>query len=681
MGKHVDNIFASAPNDPVQAMGLYKLSPDAQAEMSETDFNKALLRKYNIGGDKSILKRLSETSGGPSLTSPLSLGNVGGSFGEKERMGLLEYGKGIKDILSSETGIAGLWKIIGGAEEQAIEYGREEQTIRNNINSAMSVTGILAYDIRNDIMQSAKNALIYGYSIKDITDEYKSLNAETGRFNILSTEILQQSFVTARELNMTLDEMGSTFAEFQKVGIGYRDTIDDLDKIAKKSLELGLSGAQTVKDVRDNLSLLNQYGFSNGVQGLAQMSRIAKEFRIDLKDAMTIADNVMSPEKAIDLSAQLQALGGAIGEFTDPFKLLYDSTNNVEGLQTALVGLTKDLATYNEKTGAFEVTGANLRKAKEMAAQLNIPLTDITKSAKAAQERMQGLQDISIAPFRNISGEEKDFLLNLAHMEHGEMMISIPENLRTTFEGLGKTGYHLDSGMANISQMTMAQYNLIKQYQDQFKTLSPEDIAKNQFTEIQQISNNVAAITSFMRVTMADRLKATINKSTLNSGYEAAAGFLNLNNPNLLKSVQSGVDITGKAADFLKEGLNMVSFGMFKEAKNYFDKADTEQQAIIKKNEEAGRAINMGRAALYQNTDNSYISSQDVLYGNTRTENRSRNIQDVNFNINYNVKADGNFPTEIGRALHKNLLAKDMYNQQENAKSYLNQPEMFGAGK
>ena len=75
------------------------------------------------------------------------------------------------------------------------------------------------------------------------------------------------------------------------------------------------NGNQTIADVSRNLDKVNQYGFKNGIEGLAEMSRISKIFRMDMESTFTVASKVMDPEGAVEMSSRLQALGGAFGKF------------------------------------------------------------------------------------------------------------------------------------------------------------------------------------------------------------------------------------------------------------------------------------------------------------------------------------------------------------------------------
>ena len=244
--------------------------------------------------------------------------------------------------------------------------------------------------------------------------------------------------------------------------------------------------------MQTSIEKLNSYGFKNGIDGLATMVRKSQEFRTSIEESFKIADKVLNPEGALELTSNLQVLGGAIGDFNDPLKLMYMATNNVEGLQDALIGAAQSLATYNTEQGRFEITGVNLRRAKEMATQLGISYDELAKGAIAAAERSSA----SIALLRNglnINEKDKEFLTNIAGMEGGQMVIKVPESLRGEL-GLG------EDGKLALADLNEKQKEILLQNQKAFEKLKPDEIAREQLTEIQQISRNISVITQYARV-------------------------------------------------------------------------------------------------------------------------------------------------------------------------------------
>jgi hypothetical protein len=245
--------------------------------------------------------------------------------------------------------------------------------------------------------------------------------------------------------------------------------------------------------MRKQIERLNEFGFKNGVQGLADMVRKSTEFRQNMQDVFTIADKVMNPEGAIDLSANLQVLGGVIGDFNDPLKLMYMATNNVEGLQDALNEAAKSLATYNTQQGRFEITGINLRRANEMAKILGINMGDLTKNAIAAAERSQAASDLLIRGLQ-MNPEDKEFLTNIAQMKGGRMVITVPDSLRSKL--------NIDANEIALNQLNQKQAEQILLYKKDLESKTPEDILRGQASDIANIGRDISYIAQLLRVQM-----------------------------------------------------------------------------------------------------------------------------------------------------------------------------------
>jgi len=212
-----------------------------------------------------------------------------------------------------------------------------------------------------------------------------------------------------------------------------------IEKAGRGSIALGLQAQKVTKELGSNIGKINEYGFQNGIQGLTKMVQKSIEFRMSMETAFKVADDVMDPDKAIDMAANLQAIGGAIGDFNDPLKLMYMATNNVEGLQDALIGVAGSLATYNEEQGRFEITGVNLRKAKAMAAELGISYSELANGAIAAAERSSAASEL-MASGLSLSDEQQEFLTNISTMKGGRMTIELQSDKMREYFGKNESG-------------------------------------------------------------------------------------------------------------------------------------------------------------------------------------------------------------------------------------------------
>ena len=232
-------------------------------------------------------------------------------------------------------------------------------------------------------------------------------------------------------------DLGGMARNFELAGLGIRDMSLLVKDMGMKSMGLGLNARETVRMVNENLSNLNQYGFKNGIRGLEEMVRTSIEFRMNMQDIYTMADKVWDPDKALEMTANLQVIGGAFGDLNDPIKMMYDATNNVEGLQNAIIGAAKSLVTFNEEEGRFQVIGANLRRGKAMAEEFGMSLQKMTNIGIAAAERTAASTAL-LGRGLSLSKDQQEFITNLAHMREGKMTIEIPKIWQAKFGLEGK---------------------------------------------------------------------------------------------------------------------------------------------------------------------------------------------------------------------------------------------------
>ena len=395
--------------------------------------------------------------------------------------------KGISQVYESQTKInTNLYSVNsdkrkGALGDEILKQLARESQFHTDINEKMGITGELSRAYRDSMLETEPAARRLGFDLQAITNMTTQLSDKSMRFNLISQDTMTKSFETARAFGLNLTQLADAMSEYENVGYGAADALVKINTAARSSLSLGLNSKRITEELTKNLGKLNEYGFSNGVQGLNRMVQKAAEFKMNMGDVFKIADKVMSPDSAIELTANLQVLGGAIGDFNDPLKLMYMATNNVEGLQDALIGAAGGLATYNKEQGRFEVTGANLRRAKETAAQLGMTTGDLNKTAIAAQERLLANTELLSRGFK-IESKDKEFITNMAQMKDGKMTITIPPSL------VGKLGEEI-GGQSEIAidKLTQKQYDALIDNRKKLEEANPADLARAQFTATKNI--------------------------------------------------------------------------------------------------------------------------------------------------------------------------------------------------
>jgi hypothetical protein len=410
---------------------------------------------------------------------------VKGFFSEKGSIG-----GGIKNLIG-----IGIEKSLGGIKDIL----KEQVKLHNDVNSALSISGDMSQALRDNIRDTIQPAAAFGYELEDVSNTVIKMMMETGRLSSFSSEVMGKLPSVSRAFVEEMGILGTYFRQYELVGISAENTLDSIEKGGESSLRLGLNARKVVKETADNIGRINEFGFSKGTDGLNRMVQKSVEFRMNMNSVFKLAEDVFDPDKAINLSANLQAIGGAIGDFNDPLKLMYMATNNVEGLQDALIGVAGSLATYNKEQGKFELTGVNLRKARALAQELGVDYKELSNSAIASAERSAAATEL-MARGLDLKPEQKEFLTNISRMKDGRMVIDV-SNMSDQFRGLKEIA---------LGELTDNQKEILLKNQEAFKAMSTEDIAKGQYTETQKMALNVAEIGAMLKIQFAKAINPSL---------------------------------------------------------------------------------------------------------------------------------------------------------------------------
>lgn len=427
----------------------------------------------------------------------------------------------------------------------------QESQLRTDINEKVGMQGKLSEGLREEMLSAYPATLRLGYGMEQLSGMMTEMMGKTGRFNLISQGTIEQAAKTARAFVGDLKEMGAVFSEFEKVGLGASDATKAIDKAGVSSLSLGLNSKKTTTELRENLGKLNEYGFANGVQGLNRMVQKANEFRMSMDSVYQVAEKVFSPEGALELSANLSVLGGAMGDFSDPIKLMYMATNNVEGLQDALIGAAGSLTTYNQEQGRFEITGVNLRKAKAMAQELGISYQELAKGAIAASERSAAASALMTSGLV-MEDKEKEFLTNLSQMKDGKMVIEVPKSLMSELGGQTEV---------ILEDLTNAQKTTLLANQQAFEKMSSEDIARGQLSATENIQRDVAFLAATTRGRAVRSFKSAAEAAGI-TGEDSQRVVKELTDKMAKGEVQAFESFDGWAAEQIKSIKGKVKSGL-----------------------------------------------------------------------------------------------------------------------
>ena len=388
--------------------------------------------------------------------------------------------KSLGDIAKDALG-----KIGGGI----VDNYKQQNALLQDINSGTMMTGELSKAFRQEITEAYPDAQRLGISFEELSTTVRDLVANSGRFRLVNAETIRDMELSSKFVERGLTGAAEMANDFQDVSLGVKDTMEYIQTASKSSLELGLNSKTTISLVAANVKLLNQFGFKDGIEGLTKMAQKAQSLKMEFSMVTGLATKVFSPEGAMELAANLSSVGGAFGAMNDPLKLMYMATNDMNGLQDALAGTVKGLAVFNQATGRFEVTGANLRQVRGIADATGQDFDKLANLAVNAAQRMSAASELMSTGL--VMGEDdREFLTNMAQMKDGKMVIEVPTSLQ---KQLGGSTVALES-------MSGAQRDILLNQREAFKKMSAEEIATKQVSAIENINRDVSFIAAKARI-------------------------------------------------------------------------------------------------------------------------------------------------------------------------------------
>lgn len=518
--------------------------------------------------------------------------------------------------------MSGLDTLMDGA----LDIVQKEVLLRNQVNAKIGLSGELSRGYRDNILEASVAVVGMGYSFDELSQTAISATEETGRFFTLNEKTMMNMAETSRAFVGDLDKMSGIFRDFELVGIGAESALENINEAGKSSLSLGLNARKTTEMLNKDLGMINKYGFENGTQGLNRMVQKSIEFRMSMDSVFNLAEKVMSPEGAMDLAANLQVLGGAIGSLGDPLQMMYMATNDVGGLQDALIGAAESLATYNSEQGRFEITGANLRRARAMATELNMSYEELSKTAVAAAERTSAAADL-MAQGISMDDKDQEFITNLAKMgPGGKMTIEVPPSIAE------KLGVERQIALEDLDQRTA---DVLIENRKDLEKMDVRDLALNQFTETQQMALNINQISQMLKVEFA--------KTYQGMGSEMDK-YVKMGN-DLLSKYVTGQDASGEISKTVNE---------------------MKATATAKFNEEKQAAAKTQTTALQPTNTTTATPPQ--------TTNQTTTPTTVTYKVEHTVNTTSSLVNEVGKAIMNDPTTFEDFKNRKETNSFFYQP-------
>ena len=360
----------------------------------------------------------------------------------------------------------------------AVRYAQIEELTKKTTKNISGMFGASADALQKSSVAAFMKTIDIGASYEDILSIQQEIATQQQKSLSLTEAEVIAAVEFSKATGVAAKDVGSIVLAFADLGQSTSTALESMSGMAAEARKYGLNVGQFMQTVAKNLTLVNAYGFKNGVEGFTKMVARAQALRIDMTQTTKLAEKLLNPEDAIELAANFQMLGGAIGDLGDPFKLMYMAQNDMEGLQEAVVQAAKSSVMFNKETGSFKISGTEMYRLRAQATALNISYEELANTAvKAAKET----EILSRIRFSGLDEETQQLVANLGEIKDGQVQIKLP------------TMDKVITDFSKLQDKNSDEFKALEEYQKTTQ-LSDRQIAEGQLSVLQKIENSLSGL-------------------------------------------------------------------------------------------------------------------------------------------------------------------------------------------
>jgi hypothetical protein len=365
------------------------------------------------------------------------------------------------------------------AKEATIDWIVLGKAIENAYNTSVEINKTFGQgqERLSEMMGAVSDAIPritrLGGSVKDVQESISGI-AEASRRNVIAnTKDVEKLYAATQLIDGSAETLSNSFLD---IGVGVGQIGEQLESSINYIKSIGGNTRAVMKDVTANMDQMNRFQFEGGVVGLTKMAAQASMLRFDMNQTFQLANDVLDPERAIEVAAAFQRLGVSAGDLADPFQLMNQSINDPSGLQNSLADVAKQFTYFDDKTKTFKINPQGVLTLKEMEAQTKVSAKEMMKMGLAAAELDQRLSAVNMAGLTIANEEDKQYLANIATMQDGKYKVTLEDGTKK-----------------ELAELTQPEFDkLLEQQKTGPKTL--EEMTRDQLTIDKAMLSDVAAI-------------------------------------------------------------------------------------------------------------------------------------------------------------------------------------------
>lgn len=491
----------------------------------------------------------------------------------KKELALLEKNRDVikqtlkeanKFNMATAAGLAGLKKGVSGLEKvPSFITGKlgllkgifeMDKAIRVTVNQ-MGTLGKQSDIVRQNIKSAAVNTVSFGVGIKEIAEIQAQYAESLGRNVLVSQKGLESIAEMGKSSGLGIEGATEMAAQFDKMGVSADKTGQFVQETLDTSSAMGLNTTKVMKNLNQNFKMLNKYRFKDGIKGITKMAQMATKLGVEMDFAAGMSDKLWNVEGAVEMSAQLNVMGGAWAQMADPFKLMYQARNDMQGLTEDIAKAASQSMTF-AKDGSIETNAMEMHRLKIIAEQTGLEYEKLVELGKT-QFKMGKIEMQS----SGLPDDVKEFVANTAEFKNGKAYIQV------------------ESGDKKLlSHLTTADRNYLKQQVQEKETMKKRAEAAQSFDEkIENLINMVKitmmpiveGLTEALKPLVEDLMNGKFKEDLVELGKNIG-DFVKWGAEGVGKFVKTIVDtfgvkgifityLVGKAALWIANGLALAS--------------------------------------------------------------------------------------------------------------------------
>lgn len=366
--------------------------------------------------------------------------------------------RAVKPVKNLIDGLEGMYRVLekfndpwAKASHAASQYAKSVGLAKKGMDALRKST--------IDNMVKSHIGINYNVSTDELLKLQENYTKAVGR-NVRLSNADQENMAAMRAI---IGEGKTTeFAsQFENFGLSMSSTAEHMGKMFADASKAGISFEKYSDNVKQNISIAQNYTFKDGLKGLESMAKKATAIKMDMQMVANLAQKVSTVEGAIDVGAKLQVLGGPFAQAADPLGMLNEGLNDIEGLQDRVTRMIGQLGSFDKSTGEVKVSAFNKRRVAAAAEAMGMDYGKLMESVNANARRGEVEKQLSAsASASKLDDNMKELIKNNAEFKEGKAGVSINGEWKSIDE-LGNGDYEA----------------LVAETQDQAADV--KDIAKN----------------------------------------------------------------------------------------------------------------------------------------------------------------------------------------------------------